>query len=73
MERQYKAGTLKSIGISNFNARQIRELHEQAEVKPHNLQVELHILLPQKELLALCKELNVSFTAEDITIRMFLD
>ncbi|KAI6189371.1 Aldo-ket-red domain-containing protein [Aphelenchoides bicaudatus] len=63
MERQYKAGTLKSIGISNFNARQIRELYQQAEVKPHNLQVELHILLPQKELLALCKELNISVTS----------
>jgi diketogulonate reductase-like aldo/keto reductase len=61
MEKHYKAGTLKSIGVSNFNARQIKELYSKAEVKPHNLQVELHILLPQKELLALCKELNVSY------------
>lgn len=63
MEEKYNAGILKSIGISNFNARQIKDLYEKAKIKPHNLQIELHILLPQKELLALCKELNITVTS----------
>lgn len=40
-EREYKAGTLRSIGISNFNEKQIEELCEKAEVKPQNLQVSI--------------------------------
>jgi len=63
LEEHYKAGVLKSIGISNFNARQIKELHEEAEIKPQNLQIEMHILLPQKELLKLCRELCISVTS----------
>lgn len=59
LEEHYKAGVLKSIGISNFNAKQIRDLYEKAEIKPMNLQIELHILWPQNELLELCRELNV--------------
>uniref|UniRef100_A0A915D2G1 NADP-dependent oxidoreductase domain-containing protein n=1 Tax=Ditylenchus dipsaci TaxID=166011 RepID=A0A915D2G1_9BILA len=63
LEKEYKAGTLKSIGISNFNAKQIQELYDQAEVKPQNLQVELHILFPQNELVDLCKKLKISVTS----------
>jgi diketogulonate reductase-like aldo/keto reductase len=62
LEEHYNAGVLKSIGISNFNAKQIRHLYEKAKTKPMNLQIELHILCPQNELLALCGELNVSFS-----------
>lgn len=39
MEDVYKSGLAKSIGISNFNDKQIQRLVENAEVKPHNLQV----------------------------------
>ncbi|KAI1731044.1 aldo/keto reductase family domain-containing protein [Ditylenchus destructor] len=63
MEKHYKAGTLKAIGISNFNAKQIQELYDQAEIKPHNLQVELHILHPQHDLVKLCQKLNISVTS----------
>lgn len=39
LEKHYKAGVLKSIGVSNFNAQQLSDLYEKAEIKPHNLQV----------------------------------
>jgi len=63
LEKHYKAGTLKSIGVSNFNAKQIQDIYDQAEVKPQNLQVELHILHPQNELVDLCKKLNITVTS----------
>lgn len=63
LEFKYKSGILKAIGVSNFNNEQIQDLYDQAEIKPHNLQVELHILHQQRELLALCKKLNISVTS----------
>jgi len=62
-EKEYKAGTLKSIGISNFNQKQLQDLYDQAEVKPQNLQIELHILHPQNEMVALCNKLNITVTS----------
>jgi diketogulonate reductase-like aldo/keto reductase len=38
LEKYYKLGKLKSIGISNFNKEQIQDLYDKAEVKPQNLQ-----------------------------------
>lgn len=38
-ERFYKAGKFRAIGISNFNPQQVQDLYDQAEIKPHNLQV----------------------------------
>jgi alcohol dehydrogenase (NADP+) len=63
LEELYKKGTLKAIGLSNFNERQIQSLYDQAEIKPHNLQVECHILWPQNELFEFCKKHNITFTA----------
>jgi len=62
-EEYYKKGALKAIGISNFNAKEIQDLFDKAEIKPHNLQVETHVLWPQDELVALSRKLNMSFTA----------
>jgi diketogulonate reductase-like aldo/keto reductase len=39
LEKFYKQGVLKAIGISNFNEKQIQDLYDKAEVKPQNLQV----------------------------------
>jgi len=63
VEKHYKNGTLKSIGVSNFNAEQLQDLYDKAEIKPQNLQLELHVLWPQKEMLELCKKLNMSVTS----------
>ncbi|KAI6189407.1 alcohol dehydrogenase [Aphelenchoides bicaudatus] len=62
-EEHYKAGVCKSIGISNFNAQQVKELCSKAEVKPHNLQIELHIFFNQKEMRKVCEELDITITS----------
>ncbi|CAG9763998.1 unnamed protein product [Ceutorhynchus assimilis] len=63
MEEQVKKGKIKSIGVSNFNAKQLKRLYESAEIKPSVLQVELHAYLQQKQLREVCKGLNVAVTA----------
>ena len=63
IEKLYKEGKLKSIGLSNFNEQQISRILENAEIKPHNLQVECHILFPQNELFEFCKKHGITFTA----------
>jgi len=63
LEKYYNLGKLKAIGISNFNQKQIQELYDQAEIKPHNIQVECHILRPQHELEEFCKKLLITGTS----------
>uniref|UniRef100_A0A1I7T5R9 Aldo_ket_red domain-containing protein n=1 Tax=Caenorhabditis tropicalis TaxID=1561998 RepID=A0A1I7T5R9_9PELO len=59
----YRLKLARAIGISNFNVDQIQRVYSTAEVKPHNLQVEVHLHWPQKELVVLCQSLNVCLTA----------
>ncbi|KAH7726167.1 Protein T08H10.1 [Aphelenchoides avenae] len=61
-EELYRAGVLRSLGVSNFNEKQLVDLYEKADVKPHNLQVEIHIHHPQHRLVNLCKRLGISVT-----------
>lgn len=42
MEDAYKAGLAKAIGLSNFNSKQIKRIYDDAEIKPHNVQVQFH-------------------------------
>lgn len=42
MEKAYKEGKVRAIGLSNFNEAQIREILEICEVKPSVLQTEVH-------------------------------
>lgn len=42
MEKAYREGRVKAIGLSNFNEEQIREILEICEVKPAILQTEVH-------------------------------
>lgn len=39
MEEQVRDGRTKSIGLSNFNEKQILNVWENAQIKPSNLQV----------------------------------
>lgn len=50
MEEAYKAGKVRSIGLSNFNEAQIREILNICEVKPAVLQTEVHPYFQEKEL-----------------------
>ncbi|XP_017891581.1 alcohol dehydrogenase [NADP(+)]-like isoform X2 [Ceratina calcarata] len=63
MEEQVKKGRTRSIGLSNFNEKQILEVWENAQIKPSNLQVELHAYLQQNSLREFCKAHNIVVTA----------
>ena len=50
LEKAYKEGKAKSIGISNFEGKYIEELENKWEVVPQFIQVEAHPYFTQKEL-----------------------
>ena len=50
MEKAYKEGKVRAIGLSNFNESQIREILEICEVKPSVLQTEVHPYSQEKAL-----------------------
>lgn len=50
MEKAYKAGKVKAIGLSNFTVSQIQEILDVCEVKPAVLQTEVHPYFQEKEL-----------------------
>ena len=52
MEKAYKAGKVKAIGLSNFNKEQIQKILDVCEVKPAILQTEVHPYFQEKELKA---------------------
>ncbi|XP_058789970.1 1,5-anhydro-D-fructose reductase-like [Phymastichus coffea] len=62
LEKQVKAGKVKSIGLSNFNKTQLLRLWNFAEIKPSNLQIESNVYLQQEELRELCQELKIVMT-----------
>lgn len=50
MEKAYKEGKVKAIGLSNFTPDQIQEILDVCEVKPSVLQTEVHPYSQEKEL-----------------------
>ena len=50
MEKAYKEGKVKAIGLSNFNKEQIQEILDICEVKPTILQTEVHPYYQETEL-----------------------
>ncbi len=50
MEKAYKEGKVKAIGLSNFDPEQIQEILDICEVKPAVLQTEVHPYSQEKEL-----------------------
>ncbi len=50
MEKAYKEGKVRAIGLSNFTKAQIREIFDLCEVKPVILQTEVHPYSQEKEL-----------------------
>ncbi|ORY69397.1 aldo/keto reductase [Neocallimastix californiae] len=50
LEKAYKEGIIKSIGISNFEGKYIEEILEKCEIKPQVIQVECHPYFVQEEL-----------------------
>lgn len=56
MEKAYKEGKVRAIGLSNFNIEQIKEILYVCEVKPAVLQTELHPYHQEPQLKAFLKE-----------------
>ena len=50
MEKAYKEGKVKAIGLSNFNQERIQEILSLCEVKPAVLQTEVHPYYQEQEL-----------------------
>lgn len=63
LETLYKEGKVKSIGVSNFQIHHLKDLMEDAEVKPMVNQVECHPRLTQKEVQAFCMEQGIQLEA----------
>ena len=60
MEEAYRAGTLRAIGVCNFNAARLLDFCESVEVKPAVDQVEMHPFFHQRETVAVMMQYNVA-------------
>ncbi|MFM9281123.1 aldo/keto reductase [Paenibacillus jiagnxiensis] len=63
LEKLYKDGRVRAIGVSNFHVHHLEDLLTDAEVKPMVNQVELHPLLTQVELREYCKKQGIQIEA----------
>ncbi|KAI4459520.1 aldo/keto reductase [Holotrichia oblita] len=63
MEKLVGKGYTKSIGISNFNKKQVERILAEAKIKPVNNQVECHPYLNQRKLIDFCQAHGITITA----------
>ena len=56
MEECVRKGLTRSIGISNFNERQVERIMNHCSIKPVNNQIECHLYFTQKSLIDLCQK-----------------
>lgn len=63
MEDLVDAGLTKSIGLSNFNIKQVDYIVSKARIQPVTNQFEVHPYLLNKELIAHCRSKNIAVTA----------
>ncbi|WP_082084199.1 aldo/keto reductase [Paenibacillus beijingensis] len=63
LEKLYKDGAVRAIGVCNFHTHHMMELLTDAEMKPMVNQVEYHPLLTQPELVAFCQNNGIVFEA----------
>ena len=52
LEKAYKEGKIKSIGISNFQGEKLKKLLDECEIKPHAIQMEAHPYYRDEETIA---------------------
>lgn len=63
LEKLYKDGRVRAIGVSNFLIHHLQDLISEAEIIPMVNQVEYHPHLTQKELHAFCKQHQIQLEA----------
>ena len=63
LEKLYKDGKVRAIGVSNFHVHHLKDLMADAEIKPMVNQVEYHPHLAQTELLQFCKAEGIQMEA----------
>lgn len=63
MEKAYKEGKVRAIGLSNFTAEQVKEILTICEIKPAVLQTEVHPYSQEKELKEFLKKENIYIQA----------
>ena len=59
IEKAYKEGKVKAIGISNFEGKYLEEILNNCEITPQVMQVEAHPYYPQDELRKVIDEKNI--------------
>ncbi len=62
MEELVSAGLVREIGICNFSTALLRDLCNQATIKPALMQIELHPYLVQEKLVRFCLESEIAVT-----------
>lgn len=70
MEKLYKEGKCRSIGVCNFNIKHFEELRKYAEEMPMVNEIECHPLFTQEELRSYCKNNDIQIMAYTSTARM---
>lgn len=63
LEKAYRAGKAKAIGISNFEGKYLAELEQKWEVVPQFIQVEAHPYFTQKELRKILDKYGIKIMA----------
>ncbi len=63
IEKLYKDGKIKAIGVSNFQIHHLEDLMKDAEIKPMINQIELHPRLTQKELISFSQKHSIQVEA----------
>src|SRR6185437_7891644 len=63
LEKLYKDGRVKAIGVSNFDIEHLQRILDECEIVPAVNQVELHPYLQQKELKQFCDQHDIKLEA----------
>lgn len=63
LETIQASGKAKSIGVSNYTIRHLKEMEKYAQVTPAVNQVELHVFLQQPELIRYCEQKGIKVEA----------
>lgn len=63
LERLYKDGVVRAIGVSNFKEHHLQSILDNCEVRPAANQVEFHLTLQQNSLLQYCAQQGIAVEA----------